>query len=239
LSVEVPKFYLRGQDVACLNIYMSKIALLILLLPVTVKAQSIRIEKVKDDKAIVEVVEGVLTPGETYQLNASAGAGNKFSTRKNVIGFSGGFTNSSRASTATSVSYTTFTLDVKYGLNKTTMEFGGLASLDYASTTGASATGFMLGGFFDYNLVPHKASSDMVYGIGVQAAGGSAQSPALTTYKAVSAYKVFGGGFLKWFPFKTTTCVRTDLGFQYINYSESPTITESGLTGFFGLAHYF
>lgn len=211
---------------------------LTLLSPLLCNSQTIRVDKIKDDKAIIEIIDGSVKPGETYQLGSAGSTLGKTTPRKNLFAISGGFSNISQSSSSVTNTYSVFSLTTKYGVNKVDYEYGGLLSIDHYSSSGVSATGFQGGGFFDYNLVPNKSSSTNVYGIGTEISGGTVQS-LVSANKAVSTYRIFGGGFLKYFPFNTSTAIRMDLGFNYRNYSESPTITESGLMGIFGMAHYF
>lgn len=132
---------------------------------------------------------------------------------------------------------TLFNLIGRGGWNYTKYEYGPLAEIKYNATdSNNSSTTLGVGGFFDWNLVPNAPGASDVYGIGGDAEVASVNIKAGTTSTSSSGLALNGGGFYKYFLFKTDTCLRFDGDLHialYNNYSET------GLRFLAGIQTYF
>lgn len=204
-------------------------------------AQKFTVKKVKGTQAIVEVSEGVVVTGKTYDLGAGDGGGDLEFTasstgrRSKFIGFSAQISSIKSDTGGTTNQYGASGI---YGWNLGTIEYGvGGSFLSKDTGTGAAMSYGVLGKF-DFNLMPNRSGVTMVYGVGAQA-GYDIANPAGggTAVNTISAYP---SAFLKWFPLGNSACVRTDLGYSYAQASVSGTkSTLSGVAIAAGFEVYF
>jgi hypothetical protein len=108
------------------------------------------------------------------------------------------------------------------------MEYGGLATVAYTSTTGSSSRTLSAGGFFDYNLVPNTPGTEIVYGGAVLARFGSIGSTAGSAEVTGTVMDLELGGQLKWFPLGTSVAVRGDLLYRIESVSDTVKASAAG-----------
>ena len=141
---------------------------------------------------------------------------------------------------ATSNNVTTFDLQGAYGWNQEIFEFGPLAELSYTSTNGISTRVLSAGGFFDFNLVPNRPVTPIVYGVGATGSFGQSSQTVANQDTTFTVMNVFAGGNVKWFGLSENVALRGDAGLNYYRSSgNSSTTTETGLLIRAGLAFYF
>jgi hypothetical protein len=133
-----------------------------------------------------------------------------------------------------------FDISGRFGWNLIEMEMGPLAALTYDSGDLSSTTSVLVGGFFDYNLVPNKPGVQMVYGVGGEASIGQASNSASSI--STSIFDFFVGGFIKYWTLKNSVALRGDAGFDYYRTAQSNSSTATSISGIVikgGLAVYF
>ena len=198
-------------------------------------AQQAKVVKVQGKKAIVQfpddarprvgqIIELGGGDGVVSMSHSSGGAG-----RAMIIGGSAEL--SSLTASGASSSTTRLALDARYGWNKGEMEYGGIGRVDYASATATSRRALEVGGFFDYNLVPNTAGTEIVYGGAATAKFGSLSSSAGGTEITGTLMTLEVGGQMKWFPLGNSVAVRGDLLYRI----ESVSDTVKALAGGSGL----
>lgn len=132
---------------------------------------------------------------------------------------------------------TTFNVIGRGGWNFTKYEYGPIAQILYQSAdSNNSITNFGAGGYFDYNFVPNAPGATDVYGIGGDAELSSLNIKVAGTSTSTAGLAVNGGGFYKYFLFKSDTCLRLDGQIHLAAYDK---FTESGLRFLAGLQIYF
>jgi len=190
-------------------------------------AQEGKITKAKGNKAVVEFPAGTkLRAGDAVSVgsqeldfpssSSSSGSSDIRGSREHSIDFSFNFLTGSQSSGG---SHTVISIAGKYGWNKVTMEYGPEAS--FSTSTPGSVSSFGGGGFFDYNLIPNKPGTTLVYGVGGDALLGSVSGSG----NSATTMTFFGGGFGKWFPLGNTVAVRGDGGLGYTRLSASSATT--------------
>jgi hypothetical protein len=212
-------------------------------------AQQAKVIKVKGQQAIVQFPPG--TPplvGEMLPVGGSAqtedGAPRGRGSRGHLLGLSGNVSFKSSktetGSTSTSSNTTSFGVDGRYGWNEEIFEFGPLATLSYSSTTGQSSRTLGAGGFFDFNLVPNRPGTPIVYGVGATASFGQATQTIANQDTTFSLIDVFAGGNIKWFGLSENVAIRGDAGLDYLRTSgNNSTTTDTAFQIRAGLAFYF
>lgn len=201
-------------------------------------AQKVKVQKYKNGRALIET-NALLEEGRTYYI--SDGPISKdvnFSvdglrSRKNSISFDFSYNNLSASGSDSS----DLNAKLRYGWNFSIMEFGPLVRYQYSKTSSTSASAYILGGFFDYNLVPNKDGAQFVYGLNALAGYGNSTP---SSGPSASILSFAGGGFLKWFIFHTHLALRADLGYEADQLSRSSgNTTASGIYTSVGLAAYY
>ncbi len=212
-------------------------------------AQSFKVDKVRGKKAIIEILDGRFVPGETYQVDGkSKDQDDEFSDfeskgrpvaaqRARFINFGFGFqSGSAKVSGIGSDSVTDFDIDLLYGWNRRQFEYGPM--FQYSSKTIANSTSSILaiGGFYDYNLVPHTNAREWIYGLTGRASLGSYKQGALSG----NLFALLGGLSIKHYPFHPANFViRADAGLAYQNRSTKPSQTYTALDFKIALGYYF
>jgi hypothetical protein len=214
----------------------------ILLLSSSAFAEQARILKVKGQQAIVQFPSGVkpqvgelINVGNDVNLDDSSGGAG---SRQYLLGLSTSLT--FKNNSQTSKSNTHFDVSGRFGWNLIQMEAGPIASLAYDSGDLSSSTAVLVGGFFDYNLVPNKPGVEMVYGIGGEASIG--QSSNSVSSISTSIVDIFLGGFIKYWALKNSVAFRGDGGYDYYRTAQSNSSTATSISGFVikgGLSVYF
>ncbi len=203
----------------------------------TASAQQAKVVKVQGKKAIVQFPDDARPRvGQIIELGGadgvvSMGGSSSGSTggRNMIIGGSAEL--SSLTPSGASSSGTTLSLDARYGWNKSEMEYGAIGRVDYYSTTAISRRALEVGGFFDYNLVPNVAGTEMIYGGAATAKFGSLASSAGGVEITGTLMTLEVGGQLKWFPLGHAVAIRGDLLYRI----ESVSDTVKGMAGGSGL----
>ncbi len=132
---------------------------------------------------------------------------------------------------------TQFSVSGRGGWNYTKYEYGPFASLTYTSSdSNSSSTEVGAGGFFDWNLVPNVPGASDIYGIGGDLSISNLSSKSSSSSVSFTGLVMNGGGFYKFFLFKSDTCVRFDGGLHIALYDK---FTETGLKFSAGLQTYF
>lgn len=200
--------------------------------------QKVKVQKYKNGRAVIET-NAILEEGRTYYI--SDGPISKdvnFSvdglrSRKNSISFDFSYNNISASGSDSS----DLSAKLRYGWNFSIMEFGPLVKYQYSKNGSTSSSAYLIGGFFDYNLVPNKDGAQLVYGINALAGYGNSTP---TSGLSSSLLALAGGGFLKWFIFHTHLALRADLGYEVDQLSRSSgNVTASGIYTSVGLAAYY
>jgi hypothetical protein len=228
------------------NFNMIKIiALLVAITSLPAVAQEGKVTQAKGNRAVVQFPSGTRPHiGDTVNLGgfdseylpsssstSSSSSSDMKGSREHSIDFSANLTSGSSSAGG---SHTALSVAGRYGWNKITMEYGPEAS--FSTVTPGSITTFAGGGFFDYNLVPNKRGTPLVYGVGADATIGSSSGGG----NSGTVMAIFGGGFVKWFPLGNTVAVRGDGGLGYNRTSTSGASTsETDLVLKGGLEVYF
>ena len=206
-------------------------------------ASQAKVIKVKGQQAIVQFPPGVPpVVGEMLPVGGSAevegGGTSGRGSRAHLLAVAGqiSFSNNS----ATSNSTTGFSVQGRYGWNQEIFEFGPLAQISYSSTTGESNRTLVAGGFFDFNLIPNKPGTQIVYGVGATADLGQRSRTLASVDTTYSIFDMFAGGNVKWFGLSENVAIRGDAGFSLARTSINGTnTTDSGLLILGGLSFYF
>lgn len=212
-------------------------------------AQKIKVERLKGNKALVDISGGHVQVGDTFDLSEQASSKTSAvkarggESRDHLLALSTNLSSLTVTSGSSSVGVSVFTLSGRYGWNMGATEYGGLANFGSVSSNSQSTSTFYLGGFFDFNLTANRASENTLVGFGVEAGAGSANTSAFlsttSSSTAASTWYAYPSGFLKWFGFGGSFCIRADLGLGYQSIQTNPVQTITGLMGKVGLAQYF
>ena len=121
------------------------------------------------------------------------------------------------------------------------MEYGGIGSLNYTSTTGTTSRKIEAGGFFDYNIVPNVEGAELVYGGMAVAKFGQIAYVAGPSEISGTLMTLEVGGQLKWFPLGNTVAIRGDVLYRIETAADAIKIFTSGpgLVAKGGLYVYF
>ena len=200
-------------------------------------AQKITVKKTKGKNAIVESTIP-LTEGEVYDLQTSPIAENVnyqtkgLKSRQNSFMIGGNFV----SLRGTDYNKNAGAIQARYGWNFTNLEFGAAAEASTEDLGAGSTTSFLLGGYFDYNLVANRDPRAFIYGPFAFAGFGSVNSPSSKGGGSTSTIEVDGGGFLTWFFANSPVALRLE-GFatlQKLNTATKQTdVTGFGTRGFF------
>lgn len=199
---------------------------------------SIKVKKAKGKSAIIES-SYPLQVGESYNLESapiSETPQYNFSSHSKSNSLS--ITGSISAKKADNLRENQLTLETRYGWNAIQYEYGPIFLLSMIDEGGGFNSEFHLGGFFDYNLVPNRAKDQLIFGLTTQALIGNRNSQASGGNSQILTF--YGGGFLSYFLFNTTTALRTELNVlaRKISTDKSST-TVKGVQGKLLLSFYF
>lgn len=211
-------------------------------------AQQAKVIKVKGQQAIVQFPPG--TPpvvGEMLNVGGSAqseeGGSTGRGSRAHSLAVSGNISFASVKTdkpVETSSNVTSFEIAGAYGWNQEIFEFGPLVSIGYSSTTGRTGRTLLAGGFFDFNLIPNRPGTPVVYGVGATASFGQDSQTIANVDTTTSLLNFFAGGNVKWFGLSENVAIRGDAGLNYSrNSGNNSTTTEMALQIKAGLAFYF
>lgn len=214
-------------------------------------AQQITVQKVKGNKAVIEISGGTLSQGRTYSIgggsSSSSTGGGVSGTRDHIIGGSFGFRsgtdttsiNNGTASASISSSSSDMNLLARFGWNLGTYEAGPIliyrsVDSDYQALHYSSVGA---GGFFDYNFGLNRSGESTVYAATAEGTYGSYSPKSGTGGNIIG---LFAGLSAKWFGLSNTTAIRGDLGYDYEKITiSSSSITSTGFAFRVGLSNYF
>jgi hypothetical protein len=211
-----------------------------------------RVIKTKGNQAIVQFPSGEKPRvGQVIDIGGDNGPdaepGEKIGTgeRTHSLTVSGelsiGQSSTSGGSSDSSETETAISITGRYGWNKETWEAGPLGT--FSMTTGGSTTTrvILVGGFYDWNLVPNRPGTVFVYGLGGYGEfGQEALTPSGGTETSATRMSFFGGGNMKWFGLSENVAVRADAGLGYDRTAASAiTTTWLGVKGILSLAFYY
>ncbi len=203
-----------------------------------------KVIKSKGKKVLVELpIDPRLQPGDTIELDtlelrspasSRSGAGGRHLTL-------GGSTNGGELHFYSQNNgypgSTLLSLNVRGGWNYTKYEYGPIALLNYLATdSNNSMTTIGVGGFFDWNLVPNAPGISDIYGFGGDIEIGSISVKTGAASSSTAGLVMNGGGFYKFFLFKSDTCLRFD---GDIHIALLDKYTETGLKFLVGIQTYF
>jgi hypothetical protein len=220
----------------------------VLCLAAQTQAQTLRVTKVKGNKAVVDIVKGRLTEGQTVtagsdelDFGSSTRSSNSGTSstgpRGHFVGGTGSFSMAKPAGSSSTL--TSINANALYGWNPgNQMEYGGILSFGSTSGgTGGSSTSFAGGGKFDYDFTNNKAPVEGIISAGAEATIGSASTG---NGGSVSQITVFPMASYKYFILGTPTCVRADAGLKFVQSSGSGNSTsETNPAVNIGLFTYF
>jgi hypothetical protein len=219
-------------------------------LSVVTQAQTIKVEKIRGKKALVEIIDGRLTPGESYNLGKHSNPNQEdefadFETsskavsgrRGRFIALGGNISSLTvKVGGAGSDSSSDFSIDGLYGFNKRKYEFGPIFSYSSEKIPNYNNSSLNIGAFYDHNLVPHTNARDWIYGLSARALIGNYKFNALSG----NSFGVLVGGAVKYYPFHPANfAVRIDAGYNYINRSTKPSQTITGFDVRGTMVYYF
>jgi len=201
------------------------------------QAQTFNVKRVKGKQAIIQLTSGTFSEGQSVtvggggdsSMSMSSGSGST-GPRNNFLGFDMGFSTAK----AGTVTLTSLNLNVKYGWNSGSIEYGVLGAFGSTSGGTESISSFGVGGMFDYNFSENRVGNDGIFLVGVQATYGTRNPGSATN---ITIFPAVG---YKWFILGTPTCLRFDAGMQIVQTSVggvSTSDTQPNIVG--GLQTYF
>ncbi|MBC7742501.1 MAG: hypothetical protein H7061_09900 [Bdellovibrionaceae bacterium] len=197
----------------------------------TAFAQRITVKKTKGHNALIES-SVPLEEGQVYELqSASVSEAVNYKTiglksRQNSWMIGGNFV------TIRGEDYqkNAGALHTRYGWNFTQLEFGLAAEMSSLDVGAGATTDFLLGGYFDYNLVSNRDPKSFIYGPFVLASFGSIQSPSSRGGGSTSIVDMNLGGFATWFVAGASAALRLE---GYYDYQQiNSTVKQIAATGF-------
>lgn len=214
-----------------LHLNSAVIFLMLLAIPFESFAEKFKVTKVKGNRAIIETTVS-LHEGQIYEMftdeNISQNVdykSNILKSRNNSITL-GGELNFLKTDTYQSNSYS---LQFRYGWNFTNVEIGTLINISSLDVGAGATTSFLLGGYFDYNLVANRDPRRSIYGIFSLLGFGSTSYPSTSSGGSSSVIQLNAGGFLTYFIGNGSTALR---GEAYAMYQQVNTsTTQSSLIG--------
>ena len=216
--------------------------LLLTLFSQTIRAEKIKVTKVKGKHAIVES-SSPLEEGQTYELQLEPVSQNvdykssAFKSRKNSLTF-GTQLDILRSDTYQSNSYT---LQTRYGWNFSSFELGAFLNASSTDLGAGATTTVLVGGYYDHNLVPNRDPAKMIYGVLSLLGAGSTSYPSTSASGGSSTTLMANvGGFVSYFMDNNSMALRGELYGTYqriITTTQQNTIAGAGARGL--LLFYF
>jgi len=224
---------------------------IVLLLNTTAYAQQFKVNQVKGNKAIIEMLAGdLLNPGETYSIQ-SEDYSQQITTQKNsvkknqrlnLIGLSLSIL-SAKTDLSNSNTQTVMDLNARYGWNKATFEYGVIGLFGYTDSTSLKTTSFGAGGFGTYNLNDNKPGADLIFAIDGSLTYRLTKNTTSTTSYDDTYLTVAVGPFAKWFALSNDFNINAGLVYSYTAYKAGLQGATSYNTNTFaisaGIANYF
>lgn len=194
-------------------------------------AQKIKVRKTKGNSAIIESTIP-LEEGQTYDLQTESIVQDVnyktsgFKSRQNSMTVGGSFVTLK----ADDYSKLAYSLQGRYGWNFTAVEFGIVGQVNSTDVGAGATTDFSLGGYFDYNLISNRDPQSFIYGPFALATYGTTQYPATTGGGSTTTLEGNVGGFLTYFIANSSTGLRVEGYFDYLNVVTS--LKQTGISGF-------
>jgi hypothetical protein len=204
-------------------------------------AEKIKVKKVKGNSAVIESTTP-LEEGQTYEIGPEAVAGEvdykgaAMKSRTNSLSFGANFEYLKSDLSQSNI----FGIQGRYGWNFSNLEVGLMAELESVDVGAGATSTFLVGGYFDYNMVSNRDPRDLIYGPFVLLATGSTQYPASATGGSSTKLASNVGGFLTYFLGGSSTAIR---GEGFYNYQQINTTAGQNAVAGFGarllLVYYF
>lgn len=210
----------------------------ILLCSINAFGQKFKVQKIKGDQAVIEVLGGTLQPGRIYEANSPELLNNISSSAARDYVFALSFNLLNTKSDATGAqNETDISLTGKFGWNFSNFELGPMMSYSSNDSGDLTTTIFKLGAFADYNIIANIPGEIFIYGLGGTAAFGQFDNGITAKQDLLDA---FVGPFVKWFPSGSNMGIRFDTGYIYQKQSIANTeVTVTGLSANIDLLAYF
>ncbi len=219
------------------------LALLILVIPFAVPANStrIKVKKVKGQMAVVQF-QGKMVEGENYLLVSADALESDLKTgpRKHRLGVSYSFASLKTKTSSVEYNPSEITINADFGWNHETYELGPVLGYSSVSTGfGGSTTYLTVGGFWDYNFTENKEPVAYLFGAGlrftyvnVAPASGASGLYTMVFYPNL---------FWKWWAFGHSTAFKADLGYDIESGkdSASSSVSTTGIKSTAALLFYF
>ncbi|MBC7421302.1 MAG: hypothetical protein H7328_11290 [Bdellovibrio sp.] len=204
-------------------------------------SQKIMVKKTKGKNSIVEssipLEEGMVYDLQTAPISENVNYQTKgLKSRQNSMMVGGSFVSLK----GTDYQKNAGSLQLRYGWNFTQLEFGAAGEVKSTNLGAGATTDFLLGGYFDYNLITNRDPKPFIYGPFAFAGFGSVESPASKGGGSASILDSNLGGFITWFLSGSSAAIRVEGYFDYqqINTSLKQTdVMGFGTRGF--LVYYF
>lgn len=224
-----------------INTFRLLFLLIFLLLATSANADQIKVKKVKGNTAVVES-NVVLEEGKTYELAPESIVdnvdykSNTLKVRKNSFSFGTDF-----EYVKSDLSQNTqLNLQVRYGWNFANLEVGATGSFASRDQGGGTTSAVLVGGYFDYNLVPNRDPKDFIYGPFLLIAAGSTQYPASSTAGgSTSKIESNAGGFMTYFLGQSNTALRGEIFYNYQQINTTAQQNSVAGAGFRGLLVFY
>ena len=211
------------------HILSTFICTLLLLSPAL--AEKIKVKKVKGNSAVIESTTP-LEEGQTYEIGPEAIAGE--------VDYKGAAMKSRQNSVTVGATFEYLKSDLlqsnqmavqaRYGWNFSNLEAGLVTELQSSDLGAGATTSFLIGGYFDYNLVSNRDPRDLIYGPFVLIATGSTQYPSSATGGSSTKLASNLGGFATYFLGGSSTALR---GEAFYNYQQiNTTAVQNSVAGF-------
>lgn len=212
-------------------------------------AQKVTVKRVKGTQAIVEVMEGAMMVGKTYDLGPMEGVrtgdleftASATGPRKNYLRFAAELSSIRTESGTSSSTKNLYSVAALYGWNKGITEFGAGGLLIGSDTGNGLNWDYGVLGNFDFNFGANKPGVSSLFGAGIEAA--YVIFTAASGGGGANRINLFPSVYMKWFPLRSSVSLRADLGYRY-NQNTGSAITnnkstDSGLAITGGLQVYF
>lgn len=239
-------FYSNGRRASSMAKMIFVAAVLTFITTSAAHAQQAKVVKVQGKKAIVQFpdearprVGQVIDLGGGTSISGEPLSHSSSGARNMIIG--GSTELSSLTAPGSATSQMIFTADARYGWNKSEMEYGGIGTIGYVSSTGVTKRKLEAGGFFDYNLVHNNPGVELVYGGMAVAKFGQIANVIGSAETSGTLMTLEVGGQMKWFPLGNTVAIRGDVLYRIESVADSVKAytTGPGLVAKGGLYVYF
>lgn len=204
-------------------------------------AEKVTVRKVKGNQAIIES-QTPLEEGQTYELvtdpSVTADVDYKsgvLKTRNNSLTL-GTKLDFLKSDTAQSTNYS---LQTRYGWNFSTLEIGGVLDVTGSDAGAGATTTVLVGGYFDYNIIPNRDPKKVVWGPFALVGFGSTSYPSSATGGSSTSLNANIGAFLSYFIGDSSTALRGEAYGTYQQVNTTATQTSQVGGGIRGLLMFY